>query len=81
MPREPTFQTLHVASVAFNSLLLGEIFVPDWDMFQVIFLSHYFAKHFMSENVDESSSFILTLKYFFCRASTRRLSSMLQQEQ
>ncbi|KAK7353954.1 hypothetical protein VNO80_19410 [Phaseolus coccineus] len=33
MPREPTFQTLHVASVAFNSLLLGEIFVPDWDMF------------------------------------------------
>ncbi|CAK8566698.1 unnamed protein product [Lathyrus sativus] len=34
MPREPTFQTLHIASVAFNSLLLGEIFVPDWDMFQ-----------------------------------------------
>ncbi|KAG7023090.1 putative galactinol--sucrose galactosyltransferase 2 [Cucurbita argyrosperma subsp. argyrosperma] len=33
MPREPTFQTLHVASVAFNSLLLGEIVVPDWDMF------------------------------------------------
>uniref|UniRef100_A0A7N2MMH3 Uncharacterized protein n=1 Tax=Quercus lobata TaxID=97700 RepID=A0A7N2MMH3_QUELO len=25
MPREPTFQTLHIASVAFNSLLLGEI--------------------------------------------------------
>lgn len=35
MPREPTFQTLHVAAVAFNSLLLGEIVVPDWDMFQV----------------------------------------------
>ncbi|XP_059643705.1 probable galactinol--sucrose galactosyltransferase 2 [Cornus florida] len=34
MPREPTFQTLHVASVAFNSLLLGEVVVPDWDMFQ-----------------------------------------------
>ncbi|OVA20555.1 Glycosyl hydrolases 36 [Macleaya cordata] len=33
MPREPTFQTLHVASVAFNSLLLGEIVVTDWDMF------------------------------------------------
>ncbi|TVU15548.1 hypothetical protein EJB05_39073, partial [Eragrostis curvula] len=33
MPREPTFQTLHIASVAFNSLLLGEVFVPDWDMF------------------------------------------------
>lgn len=37
MPREPTFQTLHVAAVAFNSLLLGEIVVPDWDMFHVSF--------------------------------------------
>lgn len=53
MPREPTFQTLHIASVAFNSLLLGEIFVPDWDMFHVIFLSHYFSKYFMSKNVNE----------------------------
>ncbi|KAF5957367.1 hypothetical protein HYC85_004592 [Camellia sinensis] len=33
MPNEPTFQTLHIASVAFNGLLLGEIVVPDWDMF------------------------------------------------
>ncbi|XP_011086999.1 probable galactinol--sucrose galactosyltransferase 2 [Sesamum indicum] len=33
MPNEPTFQTLHIASVSFNSLLLGEIIVPDWDMF------------------------------------------------
>ncbi|KAK4394867.1 putative galactinol--sucrose galactosyltransferase 2 [Sesamum angolense] len=42
MPREPTFQTLHVASVAFNSLLLGEIVVPDWDMFQ----SHHYTAEF-----------------------------------
>ncbi|XP_047956761.1 probable galactinol--sucrose galactosyltransferase 2 [Salvia hispanica] len=42
MPREPTFQTLHIASVAFNSLLLGEIMVPDWDMFQ----SHHYTAEF-----------------------------------
>ncbi|KAK6148258.1 hypothetical protein DH2020_019170 [Rehmannia glutinosa] len=42
MPSEPTFQTLHVASVAFNSLLLGEIVVPDWDMFQ----SHHYTAEF-----------------------------------
>lgn len=35
MPREPALQTLHIASVAFNSLLLGEVVVPDWDMFHV----------------------------------------------
>ncbi|PON72348.1 Glycosyl hydrolase [Parasponia andersonii] len=40
MPNEPTFQTLHVAAVAFNSLLLGEIVVPDWDMF---YSNHYTA--------------------------------------
>ncbi|KAL6549486.1 hypothetical protein OROHE_008603 [Orobanche hederae] len=33
MPNEPNFQTLHIASASFNSLLLGEIVVPDWDMF------------------------------------------------
>ncbi|KAJ0989449.1 hypothetical protein J5N97_007805 [Dioscorea zingiberensis] len=32
MPREPTLQTLHIASVSFNSLLLGEIVIPDWDV-------------------------------------------------
>ncbi|EHA8590222.1 putative galactinol--sucrose galactosyltransferase 2 [Cocos nucifera] len=35
IPKDPTLQTLHVASVAFNSIFLGEIVVPDWDMFYV----------------------------------------------
>ncbi|KAH9320818.1 hypothetical protein KI387_015457 [Taxus chinensis] len=33
MPHNPTSQTLHISSVAFNSLLLGEVMLPDWDMF------------------------------------------------
>ncbi|KAH9320819.1 hypothetical protein KI387_015458 [Taxus chinensis] len=41
MPHNPTLQTLHIASVAFNSLLLGEVMLPDWDMFQ--------SKHFSAE--------------------------------
>lgn len=35
MPRDASSQTLHIATVAFNSLFLGEIMVPDWDMFYV----------------------------------------------
>jgi len=33
-PRDPASHTLHVANVAYNSLFLGEIVFPDWDMFQ-----------------------------------------------
>ncbi|XP_022716287.1 probable galactinol--sucrose galactosyltransferase 2 isoform X2 [Durio zibethinus] len=32
-PEDPTAQAQHVAAVAFNSIFLGEVFVPDWDMF------------------------------------------------
>ncbi|KAK4752348.1 hypothetical protein SAY87_021146 [Trapa incisa] len=32
-PQNPRTQTLHIASVSYNSIFLGEIFVPDWDMF------------------------------------------------
>ena len=33
-PREPASHTVHVVNVAYNSLFLGEIVHPDWDMFQ-----------------------------------------------
>ena len=78
MPREPTFQTLHIASVAFNSLLLGEIFAPDWDMFHVIFRCHYFSKYLMTANVKLLD---MILECFHFRASMTPLISMLQQEQ
>ncbi|KAL2534845.1 putative galactinol--sucrose galactosyltransferase 6 [Abeliophyllum distichum] len=32
-PREPVSHTIHIASVAYNSLFLGEFMLPDWDMF------------------------------------------------
>ncbi|KAL6332656.1 hypothetical protein AAG906_009996 [Vitis piasezkii] len=32
-PKIPTTQSLHIAAVAFNSIFLGEVVVPDWDMF------------------------------------------------
>ncbi|KAJ7570247.1 hypothetical protein O6H91_01G111600 [Diphasiastrum complanatum] len=33
-PRDPASHTVHIASVAYNSLFLGEFMQPDWDMFQ-----------------------------------------------
>ncbi|KAK1395425.1 Galactinol--sucrose galactosyltransferase [Heracleum sosnowskyi] len=32
-PKNATTQTLHIAAVAYNSILFGEVVVPDWDMF------------------------------------------------
>ncbi|KAI4344177.1 hypothetical protein L6164_011434 [Bauhinia variegata] len=32
-PRDPVSHTIHIASVAYNSIFLGEIMQPDWDMF------------------------------------------------
>ncbi|RDX89608.1 putative galactinol--sucrose galactosyltransferase 6, partial [Mucuna pruriens] len=32
-PRDPVSHTIHIASVAYNSVFLGEIMLPDWDMF------------------------------------------------
>ncbi|KAF7804085.1 putative galactinol--sucrose galactosyltransferase 2 [Senna tora] len=32
-PHDPASHTIHISSVAYNSLFLGEIMQPDWDMF------------------------------------------------
>lgn len=32
-PRDPASHTIHIASVAYNTLFLGEFMQPDWDMF------------------------------------------------
>ncbi|XP_061350769.1 probable galactinol--sucrose galactosyltransferase 6 isoform X2 [Gastrolobium bilobum] len=32
-PRDPMSHTIHIASVAYNSIFLGEFMLPDWDMF------------------------------------------------
>ncbi|KZV50207.1 putative galactinol--sucrose galactosyltransferase 6 [Dorcoceras hygrometricum] len=32
-PRSPVSHTIHIASVAYNSVFLGEVMLPDWDMF------------------------------------------------
>ena len=34
-PRDPASHTIHIASVAYNTLFLGEFMQPDWDMFHV----------------------------------------------
>ncbi|KAH6828877.1 Raffinose synthase family protein [Perilla frutescens var. hirtella] len=32
-PRDPASHTIHIAAVAYNSVFLGEVMLPDWDMF------------------------------------------------
>uniref|UniRef100_M8CEM6 galactinol--sucrose galactosyltransferase n=1 Tax=Aegilops tauschii TaxID=37682 RepID=M8CEM6_AEGTA len=32
-PRDPASHTVHISSVAYNTLVLGEFMQPDWDMF------------------------------------------------
>ncbi|KAK9130633.1 hypothetical protein Sjap_011120 [Stephania japonica] len=32
-PRDPMSHTIHIASVSYNSVFLGEFMIPDWDMF------------------------------------------------
>ncbi|THU74050.1 hypothetical protein C4D60_Mb04t29270 [Musa balbisiana] len=32
-PRDPASHTVHISSVAYNTLFLGEFMLPDWDMF------------------------------------------------
>ncbi|GFS45666.1 seed imbibition 1 [Actinidia rufa] len=40
-PKNSTTQTLHIAAVSYNNIFLGEVVVPDWDMF---YSSHYAAE-------------------------------------
>lgn len=32
-PRDPVSHTIHIASVSYNSVFMGEFMQPDWDMF------------------------------------------------
>lgn len=34
-PHDPASHTIHISSVAYNTLFLGEFMQPDWDMFHV----------------------------------------------
>ncbi|KAK4420174.1 putative galactinol--sucrose galactosyltransferase 6 [Sesamum alatum] len=35
-PGDPVSHTIHIAAVAYNSVFLGEIMLPDWDMFHSV---------------------------------------------
>ncbi|PHT53776.1 hypothetical protein CQW23_08238 [Capsicum baccatum] len=54
MPRDPTCQTLHIVSIVINSLLMGEIVVPNWGMFQLkdILLPFDCCDKFFSDELD-----------------------------
>ncbi|KAL7137741.1 hypothetical protein ABFS83_10G113100 [Erythranthe nasuta] len=35
-PRDPVSHTIHIAAVAYNTVFLGEVMQPDWDMFHSV---------------------------------------------
>nr|XP_010317879.1 probable galactinol--sucrose galactosyltransferase 2 isoform X1 [Solanum lycopersicum]XP_010317880.1 probable galactinol--sucrose galactosyltransferase 2 isoform X1 [Solanum lycopersicum] len=41
-PRDPASHTIHISSVCYNSLFLGEFMQPDWDMFHSL---HHTAEY------------------------------------
>nr|DAD24350.1 TPA_asm: hypothetical protein HUJ06_025814 [Nelumbo nucifera] len=43
-PRDPASHTIHIASVAYNSIFLGEFMQPDWDMFHPMAEFHAAAR-------------------------------------
>lgn len=57
-------QILHVASVSFNSVLLGQILKPDWDIFHLRPLLHSYLFFSKLWPVFLRTDKILT--YFFC---------------
>ncbi|MQL78327.1 hypothetical protein Taro_010769 [Colocasia esculenta] len=38
LPKDPASHTIHIASVAYNAVFLGELMQPDWDMFHLLFI-------------------------------------------
>jgi len=40
-PRDPASHTIHIASVTYNTVFLGEFMQPDWDMFHVCKNLHF----------------------------------------
>ena len=45
-PRNPASHTLHIASVAYNTVFLGEFMQLDWDMFHVRYKTSFFSSFY-----------------------------------
>lgn len=78
-PRDPASHTIHIASVAYNTVFLGEFMQPDWDMFHV---SIIIPNSFSCSLCSESLLYALTADMLFVsRVFIRWLNTMLQLEQ
>jgi raffinose synthase len=71
-PRDPASHTIHISSVAYNTLFLGEFMHPDWDMFHVSIVC--LPRLFLLPVI-----FYLTDGFSICRACTRRPSTTAPQ--
>jgi hypothetical protein len=72
-PRDPASHTIHIASVAYNTLFLAEFMQPDWDMFQVLAVTLFFPCSCQHFNV-----WSFTMPGWFCRAFVRFRNTLWQ---
>ncbi|KAF9591714.1 hypothetical protein IFM89_006060, partial [Coptis chinensis] len=67
-PRDPVSHTIHLASVSYNSIFLGEFMQPDWDMFHSL---HPVAEY-------HSSARAITVGLFMSGNNSFQLSKLCQ---
>src|SRR4051812_47545382 len=71
-PRDPMSHTIHIASVAYNSIFVGDLMLlPDWDIFHSLQSLHPAAECYASARLSARDLFMLGSQFYsnFCKSN------------